>query len=339
MSIRLMIAAAYLPPEVVNPTEKLALMKLADSADEDTRLSTPTQRRLVAWVGVGEKRVSTVLTHLVAKGLIERVNAARDGRAATYRIFPDGVPITPEREQLDERLQELRRRPTNPKLARKPDKPRRKPAAPARTYVDIQKRQLEEAARNPDHGAGESQAPASEAATSADERGFREGNPEESDSTEEARVSPGEPSGFPGGNPQGFAGETPSFPSFRSSPPSSSPPTPTADAAGEPAPAETNQQAPASGCPKHRTRPGANCRSCGTTPRAARERQRRANEAAARETNGQWWENWHEESEMRKLRAEVRADELDVAKWAAREALRRGREQSPEEGCRRSQGE
>ncbi|WP_206964650.1 helix-turn-helix domain-containing protein, partial [Streptomyces beijiangensis] len=92
-----MIAAAYLPPEVVTASEKLTLMKLADSADDDTRLAVPTQRRLVAWVGVSEKRVSTIITGLVAKGLVERVATAREGRAGVTGTPSGKTRYTPAR--------------------------------------------------------------------------------------------------------------------------------------------------------------------------------------------------------------------------------------------------
>ncbi|MEU3050836.1 hypothetical protein ABZ705_30780 [Streptomyces sp. NPDC006984] len=57
------------------------------------------------------------------------------------------------------------------------------------------------------------------------------------------------------------------------------PPTPTAGAAGEPGAAP--QQAPAppgqpEGCSAHPDRPGRSCRACGTSPRAQREEEKRA---------------------------------------------------------------
>ncbi|MFJ7422711.1 helix-turn-helix domain-containing protein [Streptomyces uncialis] len=302
MSIALMIVAAYLPPEVVTVTEKLALMKLADSADDDTRLSVPTQRRLVAWVGVGEKRVSTVITSLVAKGLVERVATAREGRSAVYRVFPEAVPVTPQREELDERLRGMRARPTNPRLARHPKAPRRKPSGPARTYLDVQQRKVMEGhdaldAGEPPGGEGDA------AGTSGNPPGFRGGNPG-AESGPDERVSPGKPPGFRGGNRQGFAGETPSFPSSPASVSSSTtPPPPTASAAGELSPRRPDQVESAGGCPKHQGGPGANCRACGTTARAARERARRVQEDRERDATSRWWASWHEERRDREQRA------------------------------------
>ncbi|GAA1353479.1 hypothetical protein GCM10009612_14080 [Streptomyces beijiangensis] len=321
MSIVLMIAAAYLPPEVVTASEKLTLMKLADSADDDTRLAVPTQRRLVAWVGVSEKRVSTIITGLVAKGLVERVATAREGRAGVYRVFPDGVPVTPAREELDERLLALRGRPTNPRLARTPEQPRKRPSPPARTYEDVQRRALEAGGVNSaDSGAGSGRAVASE-----NTRGFREGNPQECEG-KGARVSPGKPSGFREGNRQGFAGETPSFPSPRtSSPASTTPPTPTADAAGEPAAAQTESPDAAPGCPKHPGLPGANCRGCGTTVRAVRQRQKAAAAERLWETEAARNAARRREREEITRRRDAQPESYDAALQAAREAFRQGR--------------
>lgn len=324
-----MVAAAYLPPDVVNATEKLALMKLCDSADEDSRLAVPTQRRLVAWVGLSEKRTSTVITRLVAKGLVERVSLAREGRAAVYKVFPDGVPITPDREALDERLVELRARPTNPKLARKTKCPRRRPEPPARTYEDMAQRPefegrdkagdvwIEELARR--------------AQKEAQERGFRDGNPQEEGEESEARVSPGKPSGFREGNREGFANETPSFPSSRTSLPASTPPTPKLRVVGGTAGsvAATSEQPPQkageTGCPKHRTAPGATCRSCGTTVRAERERGRKAAEEAARAANRGWWARWRADEALRQEEGEG-SESASEARRAVREALSQGRD-------------
>lgn len=328
MSIALMIAAAYLPPDAVTATEKLALMKLADSADDDTRLSVPTQRRLVAWVGVSEKRVSTVITSLVAKGLVERVVIAREGRAAVYKVFPQGVPVTPQREELDDRLKGLRLRPTNPRLARTPKKPRRKPGGPARTYLDVQERQLE-ATQQERAGVPEGPPDGAEgAAASSDGAGFRQGNPDTEGAQSAPRVSLRKPSGFPDRNHQGFPTETPSFPSSRTSPPSSTtPPTPTADAAGEPAPAQPSPQGGGRGCPKHPEKPGRNCRGCGTTARAARDRERKAAEDAARASDSEFWEQWHAEADARRRRADDEAASVRELRRAVREANRVGRSQ------------
>ncbi|MER6925610.1 hypothetical protein ABT314_43020, partial [Streptomyces spiralis] len=227
MSIHLMVVAAYLPEDVVTQSQKLALMKICDSADDETRLSKPGLRRLRAWVGVGEKRCMTIVTDLVAKGLIERVEVGKAGRRAVYRVFPMGVPAIPSNDDLEARFKAADAAPKNPRLARA-GVTRAAPSKPAMTHEDIDVRAL---------AAGEG----------VREAGFPQGNPEE----EGGRVPPGEPSGFREGNPLGSPGGTPSFPSSSSVLPS--PPPPAAGAAGE----------PAAGCPRHSV-PAANCRACGT---------------------------------------------------------------------------
>ncbi|MFD0563010.1 helix-turn-helix domain-containing protein [Kitasatospora saccharophila] len=190
-----MLIAGYLPRDVIdNPTEKLVLMKIADSADDENRLSRPGMHRLAAWAGVGENRVVTLITKLVKKGLVERVEVGRPGRTAVYRVFPLGVPQLPQTEELKERQAVAAAAPRNSRLAR-PNAVRSKPAPPARTYQDVEKRERK----------------------AAEESGLPRGNPPEG----EGRVSPGKPSAFPRGNAGPFPGETPSF-----LPPTSIPPTP-----------------------------------------------------------------------------------------------------------------
>ncbi|MFJ4412958.1 helix-turn-helix domain-containing protein [Streptomyces sp. NPDC088925] len=305
MSIALMIAAAYLPPEDVTATEKLALMKLADSADDDSRLSVPTQRRLVAWVGVSEKRVSTVITSLVKKGLVERVTLAREGRAAVYRVFPNGMPITPQREELDERLHELRARPKNPALARTPKTARRKPKPPART--------ARSAARRAPAKRPEETLPPEEEASKA---GFPSGNPAENQDGL-VRVSLAIPPGLREGNQQGSPPETPSFPSVPSSP---LPPTEGAAPPDAPEARVENR-----GCPRHRQQPGTNCRACGTT---ARQRERARVEEGKfrdREAGEEWIKDFRAGGEQRRAQAAERAEEVAAAKAAARAAIRKAK--------------
>ncbi|MEU4095516.1 hypothetical protein [Streptomyces sp. NPDC026673] len=200
MSIHLMVVAAYLPEDVVNQGQKLALMKICDSADDETRISRPGHRRLRAWTGVGEKRTMTIVTELVAKGLIERLEVGKAGRRATYRVFPLGVPPIPSNDDLDARFAALDAAPKNPRKARS-GVTRAAPSKPAMTHEDIDARAL---------AAGEG----------VREAGFHAWNPDE----EPGRVPPVEPSGFHGGNPVGSTGGTPSFPSPSSVLPSPLPP-------------------------------------------------------------------------------------------------------------------
>ncbi|MFD7769876.1 hypothetical protein [Streptomyces sp. NPDC059787] len=289
MSIHLMVVAAYLPEDVVTQGQKLALMKICDSADDETRLSKPGLRRLRAWVGVTEKRCMTIVTELVAKGLVERVETGKAGRRAVYKVFPLGVPPIPSNDDLEARFAVADAAPKNTRKARK-GVARSAPSKPAMTHEDIDARAL---------AAGEG----------VREAGFHEWNPDEG----EGRVPPVEPAGSHEWNPLGSTGGTPSFPSSSSSLPS--PPTPTADAAGE----------PAGGCPKHPA-PAANCRACGTNPRAARAARERDKAEAERQAQEQWLRGYQKDLAMARRTAQERTEEVEAARQAARQAAREGRE-------------
>lgn len=191
MSIHLMVVASYLPKEVITQSQKLALQKLADSADDETRLSRPGLARLAAWVGVNEKRAITLVTELVAKGLVERVQTGKAGRAAVYRVFPNGIPPIPSTADLKARLETQRAAPKNPAKAR-PGVTRAAPAKPAMTAQDVE-----------DRAKAKAQAPQEK----PPQAGFHEGNPE----GDEGQVPPVEPGEFQAGNPVGSTGGTPSF--------------------------------------------------------------------------------------------------------------------------------
>ncbi|MCR8573063.1 helix-turn-helix domain-containing protein [Streptomyces sp. Isolate_219] len=302
MSIHMMVAAAYLPKEVINKTQKLVLMKIADSADDQSRLARPGLDRMVAWAGVGEKQVITVVTELVGLGLIERVEVGRVGRRAEYRVFPYGVPPIPSTEELIERRRLAQRAPKNPLLARQVQ--RRKPSTPARTQGDVAAR---EAARA--------------AAGAPPESGLRQGNPGEG----EARVAEGEPDRFPQGNCAGSPAETPSLPSPSSSLPF--PPTPTAGAAGEPG--TDAEEQPSTGCPKHPA-PVDNCRGCGTNPRAGREQAWRRAVEGERASQQQWLKEFFADQERRVAETDPAA--LEMARQRTRELARMGRERLSNSG-------
>lgn len=288
-----MVAAAYLPHDVVNQGQKLALMKICDSADDETRLSRPGLRRLRAWVGVTDKRVMTIVTELVGKGLIERVEVGKMGRRSVYKVFPLGVPPLPSNDDLDARFEAADAAPKNTRKIR--NVPRSAPSKPAMTHEDIDAREdLDPQAL----AAGEGVRRA----------GFHGWNPDE----EESRVSPVKPTGFHRWNPKGFTGETPSLPSSSSILPN--PPTPTADAAGEPR-----------GCPTHRT-PAANCRGCKTNPRSAREARDRERAEAERQSQREFMENWHADQARARQVAQDRPQDVEAARLAARQAHRTARE-------------
>ncbi|MCB8906799.1 MULTISPECIES: helix-turn-helix domain-containing protein [unclassified Streptomyces] len=305
MSIQLMIAASYLPPEVVTQGQKLALMKIADSADDETRLSRPGLTRLAAWVGVTDKRAITIVTELIAKGLVERVETGKVGRAAVYRVFPLGVPSTPSTPELKEAAASRKAAPKNPRLARS-GVSRPAPDKPAMTYQDVEKR---EAARRQGNESAQV------------DPGFHEGNPD----AQEVRVPLVEPDEFPGGNPVGSTEGTPSFPGSSSVLPF--PPTPTADAVGEPAlPAADSpaheRGAPQEGCERHRGRPAASCRGCGTNPRAGRARERERAKEEERRAAGQFWDDWNEGAASRREQADAQAEKAEKAREEARAAVR-----------------
>ncbi|MFF8990051.1 helix-turn-helix domain-containing protein [Streptomyces sp. NPDC014983] len=316
MSIQLMIAAAYLPPDVLSQSQKLALMKIADSADDETRLARPGLTRLAAWVGVTDKRAITIVTELIAKGLVERVETGKAGRSAVYRVFPLGVPPTPTTPELKEAAEARKAAPKNPRKARS-GVVRSAPAKPAMTYQDVEAREAErqQRAEKPQVEAGFHQG------NPEGEAGFHGGNPEGT----EGRVPPVEPDEFHGGNPLGSSGETPSFPGSSSVLPF--PPAPTADAVGEPAPAPTgtpamDREVPQKGCARHQGRPAASCRGCGTNPRAGREREREEAKAAEHQEHGRFWDEWHEEAASRRQQVEERPESVESARRAVREALR-----------------
>ncbi|MFE7276861.1 helix-turn-helix domain-containing protein [Streptomyces sp. NPDC057623] len=300
MSIQLMVVAAYLPKEVINQTQKLVLMKIADSADDQTRLARPGLERMMAWAGVGEKRVIVVVTELVGLGLVERVEVGRVGRRAEYRVFPHGVPPIPSTEELIERRRVARRAPTNSRLAR--NVPRRKPSAAARTQQDLAARE--------------------ETGTS-DGAGFPPGNPEDG----QERVSPGKPSGFPQGDQEGFARETPSLPSPSYVLPYPQPPG--VGAAGEPD--EHTEEQSLSGCPVH-PQPAANCRACRTNPRARREQARREAAEKERATQQEWLREFFAEQERRVAETDPQA--LEMARKRVRELARLGRARRANSGAR-----
>ncbi|MFM9596240.1 helix-turn-helix domain-containing protein [Streptomyces scabiei] len=317
MSIQLMIAAAYLPPDVLTQSQKLALMKIADSADDETRLARPGLTRLAAWVGVTDKRAITIVTELIAKGLVERVETGKAGRAAVYRVFPLGVPSTPTTAELKEAAEVRKAAPKNPRKAR-PGVVRSAPAKPAMTYQDVEAR---EAARQ--HSEESPQVEAGfHAGNPEDWAGFHGGNPGAS----EKRVPPVEPDEFHAGNPLGSNDETPSLPGSSSVLPF--PPPPTADAAGEPAPAPTDTPAladraePKKSCARHRERPSANCRGCGTNPRAGRQREQEEAKEEKRRAHGQFWDQWRQDAASRRRRVEERPEETEAARRATREAVR-----------------
>ncbi|MGW6393297.1 hypothetical protein ACWFR1_22950 [Streptomyces sp. NPDC055103] len=316
MSIQLMIVASYLPPEEVNQGQKLALMKIADSADDETRLSRPGLTRLAAWVGVTDKRAITIVTELIAKGLVERVETGKVNRAAVYRVFPLGVPPIPTTPELKAAAEARKAAPKNPRMARS-GVARSAPAKPAMTYRDVEKREAERRQRT----VSAQVEPGFHGGNPGEEAGFHGGNPD----AQEGRVPPGEPDEFHGGNPLGSTGGTPSLPGSSSVLPF--PPTPTADAVGEPAAPATDTPARdceglQEGCERHRGRPAASCRGCGTNPRAGRAREQERVKEEERQATGRFWEEWRDGAASRLEQVEEQAETAAQAREAARAAVR-----------------
>ena len=109
MSTHLLIAAAYL--EGLSPSTKLVLMAIADSGDEHTLESRPGLPKIRAWSGLGKSQALAVVADLAKPfdkgglGLIQRVEAGRLGRRATYRVFPNGVPAIPHPDEVRDRYE------------------------------------------------------------------------------------------------------------------------------------------------------------------------------------------------------------------------------------------
>lgn len=266
-----MLAAAYLPKEVVNTTQKMVLMKICDSADDQSLQGRPGLERMMVWANVREKRVATVVTELVRLGLVERVEASRTNRRAEYKVFPCGIPPIPSTEELAERQRVDQEAPRNPNLARKAME-RRRPSAAARTAKDI--------ATQGGGGSGKGKEEAG---------GLRQGNPEEpdpglpqGDPVHPDWVALGGPTGLPQGNPFSSYGST-------------YPPPHGSDAAQD---ADVGRMRGAQGCPAHE-QPAANCRGCGTNPRTVRERERWQAGESARQSQQEWLREFLAEQERR----------------------------------------
>lgn len=99
-----MIAAAYL--EHLDQGPKLLLMALADSCDEQTRLTAPGLPKLRAWSGLGRSQTLSLVGELchpipdIRPRYLERVARGRVGQRATFRVFPEGVPAIPHPDEI-----------------------------------------------------------------------------------------------------------------------------------------------------------------------------------------------------------------------------------------------
>ena len=98
MSTHMLIAAAYV--EDLDASAKLVLMAFADSGDEHTQETAPGLPKLRAWSGLSKSQVTRVTGQLVDAELLARVERARLGRRAVYRVFPRGVPAIPHPDEV-----------------------------------------------------------------------------------------------------------------------------------------------------------------------------------------------------------------------------------------------
>lgn len=103
-----MIAAAYL--EDLNPAQRLILMAIADSSDEQTREAAPGLPKLRAWSGLGRSQTLATVAFLSSptetRGpYLEHLAHGRIHRRAVYRVFPDGVPAIPHPDEVKARYE------------------------------------------------------------------------------------------------------------------------------------------------------------------------------------------------------------------------------------------
>lgn len=81
-----MIVAGYLD---LPPSHKLALMKLCDSADDQTRIAYPGLDAVRLWAGTKKSRSLDVLRELQEAGLIVQIEQGNRGRRAEFKVFPE----------------------------------------------------------------------------------------------------------------------------------------------------------------------------------------------------------------------------------------------------------
>ncbi|MFF4777502.1 hypothetical protein ACFY05_32065 [Microtetraspora fusca] len=116
MSAHLMIVAGYLPigphPSGINftPAHKLALMKICDSADHETRLGLPGQAAIRAWAGVKKARAAAILTDLQSMGYVLVTERAYRGHRTVYKAFPaagDATLYAPDPQKIAKGIRDI----------------------------------------------------------------------------------------------------------------------------------------------------------------------------------------------------------------------------------------
>ena len=74
----------------LQPSTKLVLMCMADSANKDDRVGHPGLDAVRQWSGLGKSRALEVIAELITKGYLVRQAYGQKGRRAEYVVFPHG---------------------------------------------------------------------------------------------------------------------------------------------------------------------------------------------------------------------------------------------------------
>jgi len=85
MSARLPVMAGYTQ---IPATHKLVLMKICDSADDETRIGYPGIDAVRVWSGASRSRALALMAELQDWGLIMQTETAHRGRRAEFKVFP-----------------------------------------------------------------------------------------------------------------------------------------------------------------------------------------------------------------------------------------------------------
>jgi hypothetical protein len=85
MSIKYLLAAAELPG--LGGSKKLALMAIADDADDTTALSLPGIKKVMKWSTVTQRRALQLIADLADEGYVESVERGFPGKRAVYRVI------------------------------------------------------------------------------------------------------------------------------------------------------------------------------------------------------------------------------------------------------------
>jgi hypothetical protein len=248
MSIHLMVCVR--PVTGLLPSEKLALLAYADSADETTGLAWPGIDAVAEWAGVSGSSAKRLTAALVDKGLLRKYSSGHHGRRARYVVFPNGCCAEHQRPRGDVDLEQ-------------PPATVEQLAERLGMRVDATSRPLLEQLLDQQAkgltGDTQQTAEGSHPQASVSVDGYHVQDPSPSDPNE--RVLPAAPI-TPDGYRKGPTGST------RTPSTTTTPPTPHAFGAG-------------GACPAHQPTPADNCRGCGTTPRQLRKAAARDEQLAA----------------------------------------------------------